>query len=436
MFRVVELKTRALNNRLVKDSFWALFGNIIAKGLTLAAGIIVARFLGKETFGEYGIIKNTLMSIAVFSTFGLGYTATKYVAEFKNSNPESLRTIFIYSQKITLLISGLMAFGLFLSAQYVADIVLEAAHLKLPLRLVSFWIVFNAITTMQIGILAGFGAFKQMARINTVVGILTFILSLILTFYWELNGALTALLISQIINWALNYQLANTFLPKKKNIILTDKSLLKDMLNFSLPVALQEAVFSTTSWLCYLLLIKYASYGDVGLYSAAMQWNAIILFIPSVLRNVVLSHLSESNNNHVKNNQILKIILLFNFVVTSIPIIIIYVFSSFISNMYGNTFQELNTIIKVAVFSSIFMSMSNDYIQAIMAKGRNWMMFYIKLIRNFGVVIVGYLLLRNLSTLNGALAISYSELIMGIIFLTLMHLVYHSKVPSIAVIKK
>lgn len=43
---------------------------------------MIARFLGKELYGEYGTIKTTLTYIAIVSTFGFGYTATKYIAEY------------------------------------------------------------------------------------------------------------------------------------------------------------------------------------------------------------------------------------------------------------------------------------------------------------------------------------------------------------------
>jgi O-antigen/teichoic acid export membrane protein len=164
----ITLKNRILNSKLINDSFWALIGNIIGKGLSLAAGIFVARFLGKEVFGEYGIVKNTIMLIAAFSTFGLGYTATKYIAEYKNNKSEYTKLVLHYATKITLAFSGVMALILFLTAEYFAEYVLSDHHLKTPLRIISILIVFNALTTMQIGVIAGFGKFKEMARINSI----------------------------------------------------------------------------------------------------------------------------------------------------------------------------------------------------------------------------------------------------------------------------
>ena len=65
------IKNRFRNSALLKDSSWSLIGNIVGKGFSLIAGIVVARCLGKEVYGEYGIIKSTLLMIALFSSFGL-----------------------------------------------------------------------------------------------------------------------------------------------------------------------------------------------------------------------------------------------------------------------------------------------------------------------------------------------------------------------------
>lgn len=428
MINITQLKKRALNSRLVSDSFWALFGNTIAKGLALTAGIIVARFLGKEIYGEYGIIRNTLMSIAIFSTFGLGYTATKFIAEYKNSNPEFLRAILYYARNITLFVSGVMAGGLFVWASYIANIVLVAPHLSNPLRLVAIWIVFNAVTATQIGVLAGFGDFKGMARINTIVGVVTFITSFIFTYYWRLNGALTALLLTQILNWWLNSRLVNRNLLSVNYTFSKDRLLLKKIIKFSFPVALQEALYSLTLWISSLLLIKYSNYGELGLYSAAMQWNGIVLFIPGILRNVILSHLSESNKDEKKYNNVMNISLLFNFIMTFIPFVLVFIFSDFIVNIYGESFKYLKEIINVAVFSAIVSSLLNVYSQSYMSKGKNWFVFIIRIFRDSLIIISFYFLLSYNIKINASLVLVYTYLIINFIFLIILSYFYHIKI--------
>ena len=77
--------------RLARGGFWLLCGTVVSKALWLLASILVARMLGKETFGEFGIIRSTVEMFGVFAGFGLGLTATKYIAEFRRTDPELRR---------------------------------------------------------------------------------------------------------------------------------------------------------------------------------------------------------------------------------------------------------------------------------------------------------------------------------------------------------
>lgn len=419
-----------LNNRLANDSFWALVGNVSSRGLGLLAAIVVARFLGKEIYGEYGMIRNTLISIAIFSTFGLGYTATKFVAEYKNTNAEKLKMFCKYANWITLAVSGLMAVLLFCFSGFVSNTILEAPHLDVPLKFVAAWIVFNALTTTQIGVLSGLGEFKKMARINTIVGLVTFCLSVVLTYFMDLNGALLALLLSQLLNWYLNHILVKKYIPDDLARV-EDKKTIKEILIFSLPIALQEALYSATSWGSYFILIKLTDYGQLGLYSAAMQWSAVILFIPGILRNVILSHMSEVSEDTTKHHSILKQMLWINSICTVVPFLVILLFSNLIESFYGKTFDGLKHVLNITVFTTIFVSLSNVYVQAYMSKNKNWLMFVIRMLRDSGILLITYLLLQERGKNEGAGVLAVSTLLMSVVFCIVIALYYNLKIKNI-----
>lgn len=412
------------NNRLIKDSFWSLAGNVVGRGLSLLAGILVARYLGKDLYGEYGIIRNTILTIGVFSSFGLGYTATKYVANLKKKSKQETIQFVEHALGITFIFCFLMAIVLFLMSNYVSTTILEAPHLSSALQILSGLIIFNGLTTTQIGILSGFGKFKEIAHINSIVGVVTFFTSVLFTYFYGLDGALFALLIAQIINWFLNY-----IIVKKQikvgwlNIPKWNRALLKNILYFSTPIALQEMVYVGSSLLGSVLLIKFATYGDLGMYSAAMQWNAIILFIPGILRNVVLSHLSENLSDMKTHDKILKTTIVINIVSTAIPALIVALLSGFIQDFYGKSFDGLSSLISLAVFITVFTSVSNVYAQAYLSKGYNWTMLLIRSIRDFGtllvfaIIVVNYNIIASQAMIVGALSFS-------IVFLLIIILLY------------
>lgn len=49
------------------------------------------------------------------------------------------------------------------------------------------------------------------------------------------------------------------------------------MLGFSIPVALQESLYTIVHWIGLLLLIHFANYGEVGLSSAAALWQSVVI---------------------------------------------------------------------------------------------------------------------------------------------------------------
>lgn len=420
---------RVKKDQFINDSFWALFGNIIAKGLGLLGAILVARYLGKETFGEYGTIRNTVINIAIFSSFGLGYTATKFIAENKDSSAEFLKSIIFYTVGISLVLSVIMSVTLFFTSEYISEHLLNAPHLSSSLKLLTIWVVFNSITISQIGILAGFGRFKEMAKINTYVGLTMFITSVVFTYFWGLNGAFFALIVTQIINWYFNMVEVRKLIPSNTKLIKNRPFFIK-IFKFSFPVALQEALYSITTWLIVIIIIKLSNYSEVGLYSAAMQWVLIILFIPGILRNVILNHMAKSNSDESQHNKLLKRTILFNFLITIIPAVFVFPFRNIIADIYGASFKEdLPQVLTLALFSTVFISMGDVYSQAYMSKGQNWLMFSFKFFRNILILITSYFLMKN-HFFAGSVAILSTTLVINVFFLMIISLIYHKVIDN------
>ena len=136
----LELVEKIHRNSLAKDAFWAMIGSVLGKGLSLLAGILVARFLGKELFGQYGIIKNTLVNVAVFSTLGLGYTGTRYISKCYHERQEDVFDIIKIIYRVSLCTSVIMAILVIIFSQQVA-IFIKAPEMDGALRLTGIIVV-------------------------------------------------------------------------------------------------------------------------------------------------------------------------------------------------------------------------------------------------------------------------------------------------------
>ena len=406
---------RLKGNSLFQDSFWALLGSALGKGLALMAGIAIARFMGKDVYGEYGMIKNTLVMIAIFSTFGLGYTATKFIADCTTNDKSRVYSIHYIATIITLIASGIIALLVCVFA-IPLSLYLEAPHLSGILRWAAVAIIFNAINTTQIGELSGFNAYKIIAFNNTITGIFTFIVSIILTYYNGLIGAVVALVLTNMFNCALNYySLRKLLLTFQKKI---EFNKLREVISFSLPIALQESLYAITHWVSTIIIVKLSGYGDLGVLSVVSQWSVLLLFVPGALRNVALSHLSGSLSNDKYHNVILKRLLFINFISTFVPFLIIGILSKWICSWYGESYNGMIIVFNVAIFTTIINSLTNVYTQELISKSQNWYLFFTRLLRDSGILIFTYFAINIYA--NGALIYTIASLIFQSIYLVLL----------------
>ena len=149
-------------------------------------------------------------------------------------------------------------------------------------------------------------------------------------------------------------------------------------------------------------------------------------FIKLILRSVILSHLASAFTNTIAHKNIMNITLGINFLLTFIPALVVFIFSSYIMTFYGDSYDGLNELISIAVFTTVFSSISNVYSQAYMSKGMNWIMFRYRFLRDFGVLLSFVLFYKYFD--SAAKAILYSQLLLQIIFILIMAI--HYKVAS------
>ena len=400
----MRLKIRILfdkitNSDLFKDSFWAIFGNGLGTGLMLLAGIVIARFLGKDLYGEYGVVKTNMFYLAGLSTFGLGFTSTRFIAKYITEEVSIVYGIAKTALAITLGFSCLIAMIMVIFAESLSTILNEPI-LAEAFRILAVIVVIRALITTLTGILAGIRAFKIIAVNSILSGFIMTICAILLTYYYGLDGAYASLVISQISNFILNL----TALKKEMQKYNQTRNSFDSwrLIKFSFPVALQEISYSICGWLGILALTKYSSLGEVGIYSATAQWNAVILFIPGLLTNVLLSHLSRRSGNQEQRKKIMVLLSTY-LVCTLIPFLLVYILTDFIVSFYGSQFVGMGTVLRVLIFATIPICCSNVFKSELLASGHPWILFTLRFIKD--IIFLGLLvyLLIHLPSVGGAL---------------------------------
>jgi O-antigen/teichoic acid export membrane protein len=371
------IEASPLANRLARGVLWALAGAVISRALGLLASILVARMLNKTGFGELGIIQSTIGMFGVFAGFGLWMTAAKHVAEFRLKDPAKAGRIMALSSLVAIGSGGLMAMILVLLAPWLATHTLAAPNLSSLLQIGAILLFLSALTGIQTGALAGFEAFKTIARVNLLAGLANFPLLVGGAYLAGLTGAVWGLTASTGVNWLLNH-LALRAEANKANVPLTYYGCMKEwkvIWSFSFPALLSGAMLGPVTWICSAMLVNQPNgYAEMGIFNAANQWYGALLFLPGVLGQAVLPILSEllGQEDRDRSGNILILSIKLNALVV-FPLVIIGCFvSPFIMQLYGEGFKEAWPTLIVVLFTAGLFAIETPLGLFLVASGKLW----------------------------------------------------------------
>jgi O-antigen/teichoic acid export membrane protein len=400
-----------IGSRFARGAFWALTGSFFSQGLMLIASIVVARLLGKTEYGELGMIRSTVNMFTVFAGFGLGVTATKYVAEYYKTDKTRTGKIIGLSTLFAGSMGGIIAIVLLIAAPTLALKTINAPMLVNEIRLSAIMLFFSSINGAQTGTLAGYEAFSTIAKVNLISGISAIPIQIGFTVIFGLRGSVIGFGLNFLIMWLLN-----TIAVKKESELAGVKIDYKGawsewpvLYKFSLPALLSGILVTPVIWGCNAMLVNQPhGYEEMALFDAANQWRNVILFIPAALASIALPLLSSSVNNQNLFNRVLKLNVVVNFIISLSMAICISLLSTLIMKFYGAGFSDGRKVLIIMTFSTVLISINNVIGQAIAGKGQMWFGLILNLL--WGIVLLSftfYFLKLGL----GAKGLAYSLLI-------------------------
>ena len=339
------IENSPLGYRLAKGMFWTIAGAVTSRGLMLCSSVLVARMLGKTCYGELGMIQSTIGMFGTFAGFGLGITATKHVAELREKHPERAGRIIALAGLIATVTGGLMALGLAVFAPWLAEHTISAPHLASVLRVGCLILFFSALNGAQTGALSGFEAFRTIAHVNLIVGLISFPIMIAGAYLGGLNGTVWALSINMAINWLLNH-LAIRKEARSCHVPLTFRDCGQELpllWRFALPAVLSGIMVSPVNWACAALLVHQpGGYGEMGIFSAANQWFGILMFLPGTLGSVVLPILSNQlgRNATTQSRRTLVFAIKVNLIIVAPFALAASIASPYIMQSYGGGVRQ------------------------------------------------------------------------------------------------
>lgn len=414
-----KIQDSPLGSRLASGVLWSTSGGAASRVLALFTAIIVARIIGKQEFGELGIIQSTVGVFGLVAAFGMDTTTMKYVAEFRTKDPLKTGRIIKLAEVVSASVGMFICLAFIIVSPWVATSILASPHLTPLLRAGSVLLFCGAVNSSQTGSLAGFEAFKTIMVINIVTAIFSFCATLLGVFYLGLQGVVYAMIGTMVVTLAIN-QFALKKVARRSNVQLSYAHCLQErdiITRFSVPAMLSGIVVMAATWLCSALLVNTPhGYEEMGLYNAASVWKAPILFFPSAFSTIFLSILSNllGEKDQRSYDKVLRYYLILNAGIALVVAFIIVVFSHSIMSVYGNGFSGGGSVLALFALASVPLAIGNVLDNAISSHGKAW----VSLIINFAwaslcIGLTWMLLSMGAKGLVVALLASYVMLVIG-----------------------
>jgi O-antigen/teichoic acid export membrane protein len=231
------------------------------------------------------------------SQLATGYTATKYLAEFRSVDPDRAGRLLSLCSIVAHCMAVLAGAGLLLGAPLIAGSILNAPELTAALRFAGIAVSFYVVNGFQAGALAGLEAYPLLARSAVITGICFIVAAVSLAAV----GGVTAAAAGLSVGAGIQYVVQRILLARecaRQRVLPSVAGVWKErpvLFRFAVPAALSGFITLPALWACNAMLARSeGSFGELALYAAANNFRVLVVFLPTVF---------TSASNSLLNNQ-------------------------------------------------------------------------------------------------------------------------------------
>lgn len=369
------------NKRYTHDVAWNVLAMLFLQGSTFVVNIILANILGKEQFGEFGMVQSTLLTLASIAQLATGVTATKYVAEYRDTDPSRAVRILGLCSDVTFFFGFIGTIILLFGAGWLSEGFFEASHLKTVIIFGSAFVLFSAVNGYQLGALAGLGSFRLLARASIAQAFIYITVCVSFGWLYGVPGAVSALAFTAFARWAV-YGLVLKRELRRRNMDIDRKQAWQErsvLWGFTLPSAITGLSSMPAIWLANAFLARQPNgFSELGVYGAAVAIKSIILLLPQVFNNVGITFLNNrlGAKDSISFWSIYRLNLIVSGVGVAMGILFLALAGRWVLSLFGDRFSDGYYVLLILLVSSFFEALAISVYQIIQSSGRMWLSFF------------------------------------------------------------
>ncbi|MBT8260090.1 MAG: polysaccharide biosynthesis C-terminal domain-containing protein, partial [Bacteroidia bacterium] len=186
-----------INKKVLIKVVWLHSATVITK---ISAGFLITKFIavfiGAEGLALIGNLRNFLTAVQSFATVGLYNGIVKYVGECKNDIKE-LSKVISTSYYLGFAATTLISLLCYYNADIINNLVFSSQYnFKYIIKILAIAIPFYALNMFCFSLMNGFAKYKFLMIINIIGQILGLLVTLLLIWQNNIDGALISVVIS------------------------------------------------------------------------------------------------------------------------------------------------------------------------------------------------------------------------------------------------
>jgi O-antigen/teichoic acid export membrane protein len=376
-------------------------------------GIILARVLGAELLGLYTLTLTITDIIAVLSLLGLGAGLVRYIPIAINQKDDArLWGIIQIGVIIPFLISVVLAFGLFIFADLVANGLFHRPDMAQLLRVASVGIPLFALMSELSSVTQAFKRMEfEVYSVDIAFNLSKLVLSaLFLVLGLSVVGVLIAHNIGLAIAVGMLFYFVHLLFPIRRPVNQARRDF-KELFRFSLPVYLTRVMSRFSGSLEAMILGLLGLMSGIGIFTTAMRLSGIGGLFHRSLQKIVMPMISDLYSRQ-EMEQLKRIYrtttkwgMSFN-----LPIFLTIVFFAVpLLSIFGEEFIEGTTGLIILAFGTLFNASTGVCGSMITMTGHSKLTFLNSIVNIMMNLILDILFIPRWGIAGAALAITLTK---------------------------
>lgn len=360
------LNKRTIEREVVKNTFWLMLAEAVARIFAVFSAIWIARYLGVASYGKYNFAFSFVSLFVVLTDFGLSTLTIRDISRNKNLAQKYFNNILLL--KLFFFFLTFSTIAIFLS--YMG----KTTEVKFLVYLASFAMIVQSLTQFFQSIFRAFGKMEYEALNRIIFSGFFFLITTVII---RANLGISPLVFGSLIASLVSFFTAIFFMKHKlgRFSFKFEPIFLKHLLKETQPFFLSSVFVSVYWYIGVTLLSLMKSDVIVGWYTAATNLIFVLFVIPSIVFSAVfplsarLYKTSQRSLKHLFQKSFEYMIIIAVPLAAGTTIIADKVIDFLYGSEYGPSVSALQILIWGAMFAfmaipieNLFSSVNRQYV--------------------------------------------------------------------------